>query len=250
MHANENKDTAKQKKALSNHNHPTRRNRPNKKDKVNTGQLDKSIEEAIEPVKESIVQRIDHSTITISGDKYEIVKDYREAFDAEKLSDRYSPILDKYDYIVADWGYEQLRLKGFFANNNRKVPSDKKINQLEDYLYEYCNFGTPYFVLERLEPKKKQPSAGKENTRKKRKRRPNKKKNPYKETSEKTGTKRNLNYENQHENKKKPFVQKEGMSKEKEKKEETVVVKTVKDEKGSRRFNIRRNDVDRVKNKS
>lgn len=250
--------------------------------KVNADTLDKSIEEVIEPKKESIVKRIDHSIISINEDKYEIIKDYREAFDADQLNERYSPILEKYDYIVADWGYEQLRLKGFYANNNRKVSPDKKISHLEDYLFEYCNFGAPYFVLERLESNKKQPPVANENPRKKRKRksRPNRRKNPYSENTQGpapqpkadnitpaqpkvdkvtptqpkvdkvTLTQPKADKITPVQNKKRPFVQKEVAPKVKEKIKETVVVKTVKDEKGSRRFNIRRNDVDRVKNKS
>ena len=42
------------------------------------------------------------------------MSDYREGFNAEKLGERYSDVLARYDYIVGDWGYEQLRLKGFF----------------------------------------------------------------------------------------------------------------------------------------
>lgn len=106
---------------------------------------------------EQLVYRIDATMITIDGTKYEIVKDYKEAFDGERLGERYSEILDKYDYIVADWGFEQLRLKGFYDNRNRKVPQDQRINNLEDYLYEYCNFGCPYFVVQRLEVKKNKP---------------------------------------------------------------------------------------------
>ncbi|SEK76964.1 Uncharacterized protein YutD [Carnobacterium iners] len=106
---------------------------------------------------EQLVYRIDATMITIDGIKYEIVKDYKEAFDGERLGERYSEILDKYDYIVADWGFEQLRLKGFYDNRNRKVPQDQRINNLEDYLYEYCNFGCPYFVVQRLEAKKNKP---------------------------------------------------------------------------------------------
>lgn len=73
---------------------------------------------------------------------------YREGFDASKFGERYTDILAKYDYIVGDWGYEQLRLKGFFYTKNRKSSPDQKINMLEDYLYEYCNFGCAYFVVE------------------------------------------------------------------------------------------------------
>ena len=34
---------------------------------------------------------------------FHIVHNYREAFDAEKLEQRFSDVLDKYDYIVGDW---------------------------------------------------------------------------------------------------------------------------------------------------
>ncbi len=30
------------------------------------------------------------------------------------LGERFSEVLARYDYIVGDWGYEQLRLRGFF----------------------------------------------------------------------------------------------------------------------------------------
>lgn len=223
---------------------------------VNSDKLEQSIEEVVIPEKELIVQRLDHSMITINGDQYEIVKNHREAFDAQRLSERYSSILDKYDYIVADWGFEQLRLKGFYDNQNRKVPQDKKISQLEDYLYEYCNFGAPYFVLKRLETKKNQSNTAKPNRRKKQKGKniTNRKPAQTQDYTEHTNSSQttDVNKRKHRPVKKNNFVQKEVTLKEKMivPEKETVVVKTVKDEKGSRRFNIRRNDVDRAKNKS
>lgn len=85
--------------------------------------------------------------IIIEGYEYEVVEDYREAFQEEVFKERYSDILVKYDYIVGDWGYNQLRLKGFFDDKNQKSTFDTKISTLQDYLYEYCNFGCAYFVL-------------------------------------------------------------------------------------------------------
>lgn len=53
-------------------------------------------------------------TVILIGERhYRLVSDYREGFNAEKLGERYSDVLARYDYIVGDWGYEQLRLKGF-----------------------------------------------------------------------------------------------------------------------------------------
>lgn len=89
--------------------------------------------------------------------EYQVEKDYREAFKQEDFTNRYSDILSKYDYIVGDWGYGQLRLKGFYEDNNTKATFDTKIGTLQDYLYEYCNFGAAYFILKRGNKAKEQP---------------------------------------------------------------------------------------------
>lgn len=88
--------------------------------------------------------------ITIDQWNYEIVIDYREGFQEEAINNRYSEILGKYDYILGDWGYGQLRLKGFFEDTNHKASYDTKISTLQDYLYEYCNFGCAYFVIKKV----------------------------------------------------------------------------------------------------
>lgn len=89
--------------------------------------------------------------VTIGGNKtFHVVRNYKEAFSAEKLEQRFSDLFDKYDYIVGDWGFEQLRLKGFFSTSRKKMSNDNKINHLEDYINEYCNYGCPYFVLRRV----------------------------------------------------------------------------------------------------
>jgi len=92
--------------------------------------------------------------ITIDRWDYEILIDYREAFKEEAFQDRYSEILNKYDYILGDWGYGQLRLKGFFDDKNQKATYDTKVSTLQDYLYEYCNFGCAYFILKKTGPAK------------------------------------------------------------------------------------------------
>lgn len=98
--------------------------------------------------------------LTIDGRPYELVANYHDGFDKDKLAARFSDILTKYDYIVGDWGYEQLRLKGFYAENNKRAHRDQLITTLEDYLYEYCNFGCAYFVLQRLGTPKRDNSTG------------------------------------------------------------------------------------------
>lgn len=88
--------------------------------------------------------------IELAGRKYKLIENIKDGFNEEALNERYSDILKKYDYIVGDWGFNQLRLKGFYNEKNSKATFDSKINMLDDYIYEHCNFGCAYFVLKKI----------------------------------------------------------------------------------------------------
>jgi uncharacterized protein YutD len=89
--------------------------------------------------------------VIVDGYQYELIEDVREGFKEEDFLGRYTDILNRYDYIVGDWGYGQLRLKGFFDDKNQKATFDTKFSTFEDYLYEFCNFGCAYFILKKGE---------------------------------------------------------------------------------------------------
>lgn len=89
--------------------------------------------------------------VTVNNITYELIEQKRDCFSEEVFKDRYSDILTRYDYIVGDFGYGQLRLKGFFEDNNPKATFDTKISTLTEYLYEYCNFGCAYFVVKKVQ---------------------------------------------------------------------------------------------------
>lgn len=109
------------------------------------------IDAAAKPAELARVSQVAPDMITIDKRRYQISKDYRNAFDRERFATRYNDILAKFDYIVGDWGYDQLRLRGFYENGSRQANKEQQIGALEDYLYEYCNFGCAYFVLTRLD---------------------------------------------------------------------------------------------------
>ena len=88
--------------------------------------------------------------IKLNGQFFEIIEDYRECFDEETFVNRYSDILDKYDFIVGDFGYDQLRLKGFYKDSNKKAELSKRFSTIQDYLLEYCTFGWTYYILRRI----------------------------------------------------------------------------------------------------
>ncbi len=95
--------------------------------------------------------------IVIGGKGYELILDHKDGWNPEAFRGRYSEVLERYDYIVGDWGYSQLRLKGFYRDNHPKVNRDTAISGMVDYINEYCNFGCAHFVLQKL---KEQPVEG------------------------------------------------------------------------------------------
>lgn len=88
--------------------------------------------------------------IELFGMNYDLIENVKEGYQWDSLENRSSEILKKYDYIVGDWGYDQLRLKGFYEDTYAKAAPDSRISALDDYLYEYCNFGCAYFVLKKI----------------------------------------------------------------------------------------------------
>ncbi|WP_246096278.1 YutD family protein [Paenibacillus sinopodophylli] len=95
--------------------------------------------------------------IHIGGKSYEIVQENRNGWNPEAFRDRYSEVLERYDFIVGDWGYSQLRLKGFFRDNHQKATKDSNLSSMSDYINEYCNFGCAYFILEKTISTQREP---------------------------------------------------------------------------------------------
>lgn len=155
---------------------PYKKTKPIKHKEVKDTSLTEEITAVLEEIKEEPVKEkkkgelvtiVDDTHVSIGERQYILVHNHREAFDSERLGERFSDVLSRYDYIVGDWGYDQLRLKGFFSETNRKATPDQRIDTLEDYLYEYCNFGCAYFVLERVGGKREKQQTRRKKTNKK-----------------------------------------------------------------------------------
>lgn len=98
-------------------------------------------------------QFIHFENIVKSDDiEFQLVINEKSAFDVTVFGQRFSEILLKYDFIVGDWGNEQLRLRGFYKDAST-IRKNSRISRLEDYIKEYCNFGCAYFVLENPNPR-------------------------------------------------------------------------------------------------
>ncbi|MBW7476535.1 DUF1027 domain-containing protein [Paenibacillus oenotherae] len=98
--------------------------------------------------------------IHISGRTYELIYEHKNAWNPESFRERYSDVLERYDFVIGDWGYSQLRLKGFFRDNHPKATRDSTFSSIVDYINEYCNFGCAYFVLQKHPDMKRQGDEG------------------------------------------------------------------------------------------
>ena len=117
------------------------------------------------------IQRLPEEQLMINDVRFKIVENYNEGLNLDHLKERYSDIFEKYDYIVGDMSYGQMRLRGFYHNTTENVPFDMFIRTLDDYLNEHTAFGSAYFVIERLGEKKVFPEYEKPNQRRNKRRR-------------------------------------------------------------------------------
>lgn len=88
--------------------------------------------------------------ITINNQEYELIKDYKNAFNKEEVTDKLTDFYYDYDYIVGDIAYNKLRLKGFYTPDNKKVKNINNFNNLDKYLKEYCAADCKHFILKKI----------------------------------------------------------------------------------------------------
>lgn len=82
--------------------------------------------------------------------EYEIIKDYRDSFNKEEFLNRYTDYFEEYDYIVGDYAYGKLRLKGFYDDKNNKASNINKYSRVDKYIEENCAYGCKYFIAKKL----------------------------------------------------------------------------------------------------
>ena len=88
-------------------------------------------------------------TIKLENDIYEVIKNVKEGFDREELEKKYTDYFKEFDYIVGDWSYGKLRLKGFNDQTNRNFKPINDISKVEDYIQNQCAYECRYFILKK-----------------------------------------------------------------------------------------------------
>ena len=88
-------------------------------------------------------------TVNLENDIYEVIKNVKEGFDKEELEKKYTDYFKDFDYIVGDWAYGKLRLKGFQDSQNQNVKPWNDFSKVDDYIQNQCAYECRYFILKK-----------------------------------------------------------------------------------------------------
>ena len=88
--------------------------------------------------------------IEINNNIYELIKNYRDAFNEEELLSKFTDYFYDYDYVVGDIAYSKLRLKGFYDSKNKKAKKINDYKYVDKYLKEMCANDRRHFIVKKI----------------------------------------------------------------------------------------------------
>lgn len=89
--------------------------------------------------------------IVLNENAYELIDNYKDAFNKEEINNLYTDYFKDYDYILGDYAYSKLRLKGFCNKDNKMLNSINDYENINNYIKEQCAYDCKYFVLKKIE---------------------------------------------------------------------------------------------------
>jgi len=88
--------------------------------------------------------------IKINNISYKVIKDYGNVVSDSNLDECVTDYFNNFDYIVGDYAYGKLRLKGFYNKNSEYVKNHNNILNVDDYIKNNCAYGCKHFILEKV----------------------------------------------------------------------------------------------------
>ncbi len=88
--------------------------------------------------------------VNINGVFYEVLKDYGEMLNTLDLNEIVTDYYDNFDYIVGDFAYGKVRLKGFYESDNKQRKDHNDIKNVDDYITNCCAYGCKHFILKKV----------------------------------------------------------------------------------------------------
>ncbi len=87
--------------------------------------------------------------IVLEGKEYTLEKNYKDCFNIEDLKFLYTDYFESFDYILGDYSYNKLRLKGYYDSKNKNVKKYNDIKFYSKYLEDFCAAECPYFLIKK-----------------------------------------------------------------------------------------------------
>ncbi|HPF82715.1 MAG TPA: DUF1027 domain-containing protein [Bacilli bacterium] len=88
--------------------------------------------------------------IKINAKDYEVVEEYKNGLEIELLNEYMTDYFEQYDYVLGDWSYGKLRLKGFCSKDNKIFNNLNDYNKVKEYIKDYCSYQCKYFIIKKL----------------------------------------------------------------------------------------------------
>ena len=88
--------------------------------------------------------------ISIGDFKFNLIENNRDCFNKEEFESLFTDYFYEFDYIVGDYAYNKLRLKGFYNDSNKKCKELNKFSNKDKYIKDNCAYQCKYFVLEKI----------------------------------------------------------------------------------------------------
>lgn len=88
--------------------------------------------------------------ITINNNNYELVRNNKECFNMEDTESLLTEYFEKFDYVLGDYAYDKLRLKGFYDKTNKNVSNINNITDVDNYIRDFCAYEGKYFLLKKI----------------------------------------------------------------------------------------------------
>lgn len=89
-------------------------------------------------------------TILLEEQKYKIHDNYKDGFDLEILKERFTEYFLPFDYVLGDWSYGKVRLKGFYDSQNKKCSEINNVKDYKTYLEKHCANDCRYFIIKKV----------------------------------------------------------------------------------------------------
>lgn len=88
--------------------------------------------------------------IEVDNVKYKVIKNVKDALNLEDLKGKITDYFDEFDYILGDYAYDKLRLKGFNEKSNKNFKPINDYGMIDNYINKYCAYGCRYFVISKV----------------------------------------------------------------------------------------------------